>query len=56
MSKKLTIDFILFRVKNSRLDQVKTLNLWGSDLGDISILSDLPALEIVSLSVNKISS
>lgn len=56
MSKKLTIDFIVFRVKNSRLDQVKTLNLWGSDLGDVSILSDLPALEIVSLSVNKISS
>ena len=32
MSKKLTHDFLSMRTKNSRLDQIKTLNLWGNDL------------------------
>ena len=32
MSKKLTHDFLSMRTNNSRLDQIKTLNLWGNDL------------------------
>ena len=56
MSKKLTHDFLSMRTKNSRLDQIRTLNLWGNDLSDVSILADLPNIEIISLSVNKITS
>ena len=56
MSKKLTHDFLSMRTKNSRLDQIKTLNLWGNDLSDVSILADLPNIEIISLSLNKITS
>lgn len=55
MSKKLTHDFLAMRTKNSRLDQIRTLNLWGNDLSDVSILADLPNIEIISLSVNKIT-
>ena len=55
MSNKLTLELIIKRVKNSKLDQIKALNLWGKDLEDISILSQLPNLEIVSLRKNKIS-
>lgn len=39
-----------------RLSDVKSLNLWGQDLGDISLLTQLPAVEVLSLSVNSISS
>lgn len=56
MSKKLTHDFLSMRTKNSRLDQIKTLNLWGNDLSDVSILAELPNIEIISLSLNKITS
>ena len=37
MSNKLTLELIIKRVKNSKLDQIKALNLWGKDLEDISI-------------------
>ena len=55
MSKKLTLELITKRLKNSKLNEIKALNLWGKDLEDISILSQLPNLEIVSLRKNKIS-
>ena len=55
MSKILTLELITKRLKNSKLDEIKALNLWGKDLEDISILSQLPNLEIVSLRKNKIS-
>ena len=32
------------------------MNLWGNDLDDLSIMSELPNVEIVSLSLNKIAS
>ena len=55
MSKKLTLELITKRLKNSKLNEIKALNLWGKELEDISILSQLPNLEIVSLRKNKIS-
>ena len=55
MSKILTLELITKRLKNSKLDEIKALNLWGKDLEDISILSQLPNLEIGSLRKNKIS-
>lgn len=54
MSKKLTIDLIIARSNNKNLDSIKTLNLWGCNLSDISILSKLTLLETVSLSKNQI--
>lgn len=56
MSKKLTRELIAQKVKSDRLESIKKLNLWGSNLEDISIISQMPSLEIVSLSVNKIRS
>jgi len=56
MSRKLTLDFIKTKTNNSKCNQIKSLNLWGNELEDISILSNLPSLEIASLSVNKIKS
>lgn len=31
------------------------MNLWGNDIEDVRILSDIPNVEVLSLSVNKIS-
>ena len=54
ISRKLTLDFIKLKTNLSKTNQIKTLNLWGNDFEDISILSELPKLEVVSLSVNHI--
>ena len=56
MSKKLTRELIAQKAKSDRLESIKKLNLWGSNLEDVSIISEMPSLEIVSLSVNKIRS
>ena len=56
MSKKLTLDYLALRTKNARFDQLTKLNLWGSDLDDVSILEECTNLEIISLAKNKISS
>ncbi len=45
---------IVQKSKSDRLQSIKKLNLWGSNLEDVSILSELPSLEVLSLSVNKI--
>ena len=41
--------------KYKSLDDIQTINLWGSEINDISILSQCRNLEIVSLSLNNIS-
>lgn len=56
MSKKLTAEFIAMRTKCDRIENIKNLNLWGNELEDVSVLSRMPNLEVVSLSVNKIRS
>ena len=56
MGKPLSPDLIMMRSKCDRLDMVKNLNLWGNEISDVSVLSNLPNLEILSLSVNKITS
>jgi Leucine-rich repeat (LRR) protein len=55
-SKPLTKDLLLSKCKTDKLSQIKNVNLWGNDLDDLSILSELPNVEIVSLSLNKINS
>ena len=56
MSKSLTEDLILQRTKAGSLENVKNLNLWGNDIEDVRILKEMPNIEVLSLSVNKISS
>ena len=54
MSKKLSRELIAQKVKSDRIESIRKLNLWGSNIEDISIIEEMPLLEIVSLSVNKI--
>ena len=54
MSRKLTKEIIYNRIGTDKLDSIKTLNLWGNNLDDITLLSEMPYLEILSLSNNQI--
>ena len=54
MSKILIIDFILEKTNTNNIKNIRALNLWGNKISDISILSELPSLEIISLSSNQI--
>jgi Leucine-rich repeat (LRR) protein len=38
------------------LEDVRSLNLWGQGLSDLSIVTKMPNIEVLSLSVNKITS
>ena len=53
MSKKLTMEIIMTRT-NKNPKSIKSLNLWGLKLSDISLLSEFPFLEVLSLSENQI--
>ncbi|XP_020835666.1 cilia- and flagella-associated protein 410 isoform X2 [Phascolarctos cinereus] len=53
---KLTRKMVLSRAKASELESVRKLNCWGSRLTDISICRSLPSIEVITLSVNSISS
>jgi len=54
MSRKLTKDLILSRLSSENLDNIKNLNLWGNNIDDISIISEMPSLEIINLNQNQI--
>ena len=38
------------------LSDVKVLNCWGQDLADVTVLTQMPNVQVLSLSVNKIGS
>lgn len=52
--KVLTIETIIMRTKCDKINSIKSLNLWGNDLEDITCVSGVPYLEVISLAVNKI--
>lgn len=52
----LTRELILARCKTDNLRVLKNLNLWGVGFEDVSILNEMPNIEVLSLSINKISS
>lgn len=52
---QLTKEIILTKCRVDTLEDVKNLSLWGNDLEDVSIIKQLPNVEVVSLSVNKIT-
>ena len=54
MGKTLTPELIQLKCKTDKLNTIKNLNLWGNDLDDISIVKEMPNIEICSLSLNKI--
>lgn len=53
---KLTRKLVLAKAKASDLESVRKLNCWGCSLTDISIFSQMPNIEVLTLSVNSISS
>jgi len=53
---KLKESLVFNKTKCETLSAVVHLNLWGSNLEDISLVSEMDNVEIVSLSVNQISS
>jgi len=55
MSKALSIDLIHMKTKTNRIEQIKSLNLWGNDLEDVSIVQKMTSLEVLSLAVNQIT-
>ena len=55
MSKKLTIEFILNKTNNNNPKNIRALNLWSNNISDISVLSEFPSLEIISLVGNQIN-
>lgn len=53
----LTRELLLSKCKTDKLAAIKNVNLWGNEIEDLSMLAtELPNVEIVSLSLNKISS
>ena len=56
MGKTLTPELIQLKCKTDKLSNIKNLNLWGNDLEDISLIKEMPNIEICSLSLNKIFS
>lgn len=56
MGKTLTPELLLQKCKTDKLSSIKNLNLWGNDLEDISLIAEMPNIEICSLSLNKIIS
>lgn len=53
---KLTRKQVLAKAKASDLESVKKLNCWGCNLTDISIFIQIPNIEVLTLSVNSITS
>lgn len=52
----LTKNYVLSKTKKADLREVRNLNIWGSDIRDVSILAEMPNVEVLSLSVNSIES
>merc|ERR1711907_343998 len=51
----LTADVVLRKTKAKSLQEVRNINLWGCKLENLEVLCEMPSVEIISLSVNNIS-
>jgi len=49
------MDMIVQKCKTDNLQKIKKLDVWSSDLEEVSVLKELTNLEICSLSLNKIT-
>mmetsp|Transcript_27682 Transcript_27682/g.35992 ORF Transcript_27682/g.35992 Transcript_27682/m.35992 type:complete len:272 (+) Transcript_27682:96-911(+) len=52
---KLTESMVLHVTKKNSLKEVTTVNIWGMQITDISLVSRLPNLEVLSMSLNRIN-
>lgn len=52
----LSENMVYSKTRTQNLNNVKQLNAWGSELTDVSIVRSMPFVQVLSLSVNKISS
>eukprot|EP00873_Tetraselmis_striata_P010561 jgi/Tetstr1/430825/TSEL_020608.t1 len=52
---KLSEQQILQKTRLDNLADVRNLNLWGQDIDNVSVLKNMPSVEVLSLSVNKIT-
>jgi hypothetical protein len=52
----LSRELILAKCKTDNLKLLKKLNLWGVGFEDVSIINQMPNVEVLALSINKISS
>lgn len=52
---KLTEGMVIGRTRAADLASVRKLNCWGSDIGDVSLVRQMKFVEVLSLSVNKIT-
>jgi len=52
---KLTEQIVAQQTKLDNPLLVKNLNIWGRELHDISIIGQMPNVEVLSLSINKIN-
>jgi Leucine-rich repeat (LRR) protein len=53
---KLTIEYILERCKVDSLQKIRKLDVFSGDIEDVSIVEEIPMLEVCSLSLNNITS
>ncbi len=56
MGKKLTEEMIRDKNDDEDITQIENLNFWASDIDDVSILTRMPNVATISLSLNKITS
>ena len=52
----LSLELIKQKCKTDNMTKITKLDVWSSELEEVSMVRELPALEICSLSLNKISS
>ena len=52
---KLTLDLVVQKCKTDNLQKIKKLDVWSCELEEVSLVKDMPLLEICSLSLNQIS-
>jgi cilla- and flagella-associated protein len=45
---------IAAKCKTDNLSLIKNVNLWGNEIDNLNLLREMPNLEIVSLSLNKV--
>ena len=51
----LTREMIAAKCKTDKLNLIKNINLWGNEIDNLTLLREMPNLEIVSLSHNKVT-
>lgn len=52
---ELSADMVLKTARVSTLEEVVNFNSWGSELSDMTILAQMPLVEVLSLSINNIN-